>query len=114
MSDAPLGSGARLVNSELACQERAGFLFAHACDQPCVTFCAACRKPLCLRHCRMTEQGESCVTCARASGAAVRDDDPYYYHDRYAGYSYYDAADRHAFSPASGPAEEPASPLDVS
>jgi hypothetical protein len=50
----------------MMCEERAGFLFAHACDQMSVWGCARCTKPICAAHTRTTAQGPACIACARA------------------------------------------------
>lgn len=112
MSDKLPSSGPKLPAGG-ACQERAGFLFAHECDQPGTAFCVLCRKLICQRHLRAVEQGEACVTCAQAAGARTSDDDPFYYRTRYRDYSYYDAADRRAFSRASGTAAAAAAAGDA-
>jgi hypothetical protein len=91
------------------CQERSGFLFAHACDQPSTALCSECGKPVCNQHTRVTVQGDCCISCAKkvvaaeeTRGEGVRserwDSDPYWYAERsLVGYHYYDDRDRRAF-----------------
>lgn len=110
----------------MMCEERAGFLFAHACDQMSVWSCSRCTKPICAAHTRTTGQGQACIACARAieseQGAERRDqdqkpadqqpadqqpadrqtytdtDDPYFYRRGPSGSrEHYDADDRRAF-----------------
>jgi hypothetical protein len=57
----------------LACADRSGFLFAHACDQPAVGACGICGKPICVQHTRTTASGPTCITCMR--GDTDRDSD---------------------------------------
>jgi hypothetical protein len=103
----------------MMCEERAGFLFARACDQMSVWSCGRCGKPICAAHTRTTAEGQACITCARAvqteeqaraqdqqttedtSGTRYTDtDDPYFYRSG-SGSSgsreHYDADDRKAF-----------------
>jgi hypothetical protein len=49
----------------MMCEERAGFLFARACDQMSVWGCQRCTKPICAAHTRTTSQGQACIACAR-------------------------------------------------
>lgn len=103
----------------MMCEERAGFLFAHACDQMSVWGCSRCTKPICALHTRTTAQGQACIACARAieseEGARNQDqqrddqqrddrqtysdtDDPYFYRRGPSGTrEHYDADDRRAF-----------------
>jgi hypothetical protein len=100
----------------MSCQERSGFLFAHACDQPAAWACTRCAKMICAAHTRTTAEGQCCIGCAREVMATqeqqqnqqqqqtdgYRDtDDPYFY---YAGSrSTYDADDRRAFDTSASP-----------
>lgn len=102
----------------MMCEERAGFLFAHACDQMSVWGCSRCSKPICAAHTRSTSQGQACIACARAieseEGEKGQDqqgadqqsdrqtytdtDDPYFYRRGPSGSrEHYDADDRRAF-----------------
>ncbi len=96
------------------CNEKAGFLFSHACDQPSLHTCAQCGKPICMSHGHHTEEGIFCTLCAKgrisgpdegAGGGYTPDsarrgrsgeygrgdvhDDPYFYSDYYVGYGMY-------------------------
>lgn len=90
------------------CNEKAGFLFDHACSQGTVVNCTRCSRPVCNDHFREDEGGESiCITCAkgelktlgreqksrkRGYGRHSRwhDNDPYFYGGyHYAGWGYY-------------------------
>ena len=107
--------------SRLACADRSGFLFAHACDRPAAGACALCHKPICPEHTRMGAQGPTCVTCLRSDDDADDDDtdsdsdseddaedtpggrgedDPYFYGGRERLAAAYDADDYRAFDPA--------------
>jgi hypothetical protein len=102
------------------CEERAGFLFAHACDQMSVWGCSRCTKPICAAHTRQTTQGQACIGCARAIESEEAQaqnqnqqqadqqptdrqtytdtDDPYFYRRGPSGSrEHYDADDRRAF-----------------
>jgi len=93
--------------SPLACGDRSGFLFAHACDRPATGACSVCHKPICMEHTRMAAGGPTCITCLRdhddndADDDAADDgaDDPYFYGGRERA-AYYDADDYRAFEPA--------------
>jgi len=97
------------------CEERSGFLFAHACDQGAAWPCVRCGKQICHAHTRMTGEGQCCISCAREAHAADQQregrqqdddytdtDDPYFYYT--GSRSYYDADDRAAFDSS---ADEP-------
>jgi len=108
------------MSRPLACADRSGFLFAHACDRPAAGACSVCHKPICTEHTRMAARGPTCITCLRDSdddedndaddGAAAHDDDdstpgrgeddPYFYGGRAAAAAQYDADDYRAFDPA--------------
>jgi hypothetical protein len=94
------------------CQERSGFLFAHACDRPAVYHCTHCAKAICLEHTRVGEAGPMCIGCvATAQPQADSDDDPYFYRrgrDDYHTRSYYDADDRRAFDRTPSSADDDA------
>ena len=49
----------------LACGDRSGFLFAHACDRPATGACGTCGRPICIEHTRMGPSGQSCIACLR-------------------------------------------------
>lgn len=79
------------------CEDRSGFLFAHACDRPATVSCEACGKHVCAFHLRGEGGTPLCVTCARTRQDQPTDpDDPHRYGERH-GSSYYDADDRSAF-----------------
>lgn len=93
----------------MRCQERSGFLFAHACDREAVASCASCGKMVCHEHLR---PGTTCVSCAKRAGVAdpqhrvgssrgPYDNDPYWYASSYyMGYHYYDDRDHRVFDSA--------------
>ena len=54
--------------SPLGCDDRSGFLFAHACDRPAAGACSVCGKPICTQHTRMSAQGPTCITCLHQTG----------------------------------------------
>ncbi len=101
--------------SRLACADRSGFLFAHACDRPAAGACSVCGKPICPEHTRMDAKGPTCITCLRdddddtdadsdtdteddtTSGRG--EDDPYFYGGRERLAAAYDADDYRAFDP---------------
>ena len=62
-----------MSRSPLACADRSGFLFAHACDRPAIGACSVCGKAICVQHTRNTASGPTCITCVR--GADDRDSD---------------------------------------
>jgi hypothetical protein len=97
------------VSHPLACADRSGFLFAHACDQPAAGTCSLCHKPICMQHTRVSAQGPTCITCLHGAGHEDSDadeDDPYFYGGAGArAAAYYDADDYRAFDPA--PEETP-------
>ena len=90
-------------NERTACQERAGFLFRHACDTPAASRCDLCGKRICTAHTQRVErhrlgadaalprlQGQQgpldvCTGCAQrrrlepARNSSYWDDDPYWY-----------------------------------
>jgi hypothetical protein len=53
----------------MICEERSGFLFAHACDRTAVWQCSQCGKNICYEHTRMGEGGNTCIACVRPSAA---------------------------------------------
>lgn len=80
------------------CQDKAGFLFSHACDRPAQWQCSQCRNAICEQHAQRVNNETLCTACtkrgreaAKARGEAVgRNDDPYLYASYYyAGYGYY-------------------------
>ena len=79
--------------NEGICNEKAGFLFSHACDRIPEGRCGRCSKPICSKHTRDTSDGAVCTSCGkkkRRSRSADYYDDPYYYgHHYYHGYGYY-------------------------
>jgi len=64
------------VNVPLACGDRSGFLFAHACDRPAAGACSVCGRPICVEHTRIGASGPTCISCLRGE---PRDDS---LHDR--------------------------------
>ncbi|KFA86856.1 hypothetical protein Q664_51685 [Archangium violaceum Cb vi76] len=85
-----------------ACQERAGFLFAHDCPRPAIQRCAQCDKPICAEHGHPWNGQQACTECFKATrreeaqsskfrrAPAGADDDPYLYSSYYyRGYGYY-------------------------
>jgi hypothetical protein len=97
------------MSRPLACGDRSGFLFAHACDRPAAGACTLCGTPICVEHTRMGAQGPTCITCLRgdsdsevdgeAEGDGQREDDPYFYGGPERAAAYYDADDYRAFDP---------------
>jgi hypothetical protein len=103
------------VSRPLACADRSGFLFAHACDRPAVGACSVCHQPICLEHTRMGKTGPTCITCLRGDEDDDSDadadsgddettpgrgeDDPYFYGGDERAAGYYDADDYRAFDP---------------
>jgi hypothetical protein len=102
----------------VSCEERSGFLFAHACDRPVAWSCATCGKSICAEHTRMTESGYGCISCVRLQGEQTDQereqqqqqqqqqgqgqpdrttDDPYFYADDDYDNTW-DPSDRRAFS----------------
>lgn len=85
----------------MTCQERSGFLFAHACDRLSAYGCGVCGKPICVEHTRMGTSGPTCIGCVLVDQPQTdSDDDPYFYRrtrDSYHSTTYYDADDRDAF-----------------
>jgi hypothetical protein len=61
-----------MSRSPLACGDRSGFLFAHACDRPAAGACAICSRPICIEHTRMGSSGPTCITCLRDDGSTDR------------------------------------------
>ena len=49
----------------LHCNDRSGFLFAHACDRLPAAACSRCTKPICVEHTRTTPTGPTCISCLR-------------------------------------------------
>jgi hypothetical protein len=89
------------------CEERSGFLFAHACDRAATGTCSHCDKSICVEHTRFGSSGPLCITCMRtttdedpnadpqAQAARQNPDDPYFYGSRYD--DSFDADDYSAF-----------------
>ena len=89
------------------CQETAGFLFKHACENLGSHYCATCQKFVCDEHCKQHKGEPMCVTCVkkalgrthRLRSDSGRDDrgylvwytgDPYFYSEScYLGYGQY-------------------------
>ena len=97
----------------MSCEERSGFLFAHACSRLSVGACESCGKQVCRDHASTGEgAGTLCTSCAKRSvgtdRAAARSrygDDPYWYaHGYYDDYHYYDDRDHRVFDPRAEPA----------
>jgi hypothetical protein len=94
------------------CEDRSGFLFAHACDRPATGACSHCGKQICIEHTRFEGGTPLCVTCmatttpddpnadpAQAQARAQpAEDDPYFYRSRhYDDSSSFDTDDYSAF-----------------
>lgn len=83
------------------CQERIGFLFAHACDRPAVAKCGKCGKVVCEAHLLQEGEERACASCGSAypHGTAIRRQaEPFVYAGSvFEGYSVYDAEDFRAF-----------------
>jgi len=47
------------------CNEQAGFLFSHDCQEVATHKCDKCSKPICMNHAHQSEQGTKCTTCAK-------------------------------------------------
>ncbi len=62
----------------LACGDRSGFLFAHACDRPAASACSVCGRPICIEHTRLGATGPTCISCLRGE---PRDDSVHDRHD---------------------------------
>lgn len=85
------------------CQETAGFLFSHHCEDPAVATCEECGKAVCSDHAATTYTDSThetvlCTTCAkkrqRSDTDSVRyENDPYYYSIYYYDDYYYDEHD---------------------
>jgi hypothetical protein len=95
----------------MTCQERSGFLFAHACDRPPAGACSRCTKAICLEHTRLAGGLPCCIGCAKEAETAdgqersEHEDDPYWYSgDSSSGYTTYDADDFKAFDHTEEPA----------
>ena len=101
------------------CEERSGFLFAHACESFATNQCSACGKNVCDKHLRQLDAGPLCISCWKTQmqdpevAGRHRDRygyDPYYYggyhYPYYASYHSYDADDRHAFDRSAAPEGE--------
>lgn len=80
------------------CDEKAGFLFSHDCEDVAQWACGRCQKNVCEKHAHRRNAETLCTTCVkkrqegdhRGQSRARDDDDPvlyaaYYYH----GYGYY-------------------------
>jgi hypothetical protein len=50
-----------------ACQERAGFLFAHDCPRSATQRCAQCDKPICTEHGHPWNGQQLCTDCFKAT-----------------------------------------------
>jgi hypothetical protein len=95
------------------CEERAGFLFSHACNERVADQCKNCSKGICQTHTHLQAGTVVCSSCAKKldrkeqkqsasneKGASERSDrryrshhrrSPYFYHNHYYGYGYYGA-----------------------
>lgn len=83
------------------CQETAGFLFKHACENLGSHYCATCQKFVCDEHCKQLKGEPVCVACAKkalgrthrlrsGSGRYAHYEDPYLYGSwYYGGYGHY-------------------------
>lgn len=68
------------------CNETAGFLFSHPCDEPSAHVCGECQKPVCAKHVADTNGTLRCTTCAKrwwktsgtTNSSAHAGYDPYY------------------------------------
>ena len=100
------------MSRPLACGDRSGFLFAHACDRPAAGACSVCHKPICTEHTRMAAGGPTCISCLRDgehdaetdtgdddTTSSRGEDDPYFYGGPERAAAYYDADDYRAFDP---------------
>ena len=66
------------------CNEKAGFLFRHACLQLPTGSCQSCGKPICEKHSRLFDDANLCIDCARhyrdqSRGHYDGYHDPYFY-----------------------------------
>lgn len=78
------------------CNEKAGFLFSHACPKAAEADCQKCGKPVCRDHMRESRGRALCINCTRKE----QDDRDDYYDDHYfyGGYhydGYYDYSSGH-------------------
>lgn len=85
------------------CNEKAGFLFKHACLRPPVTHCENCSKPICSDHMRQHDSRSLCIKCAQKEAGSegyldrsryqqTYHNDPYFYGGyHYNGYGMYDS-----------------------
>ena len=85
------------------CEERAGFLFSHACDERVADSCSGCSKSICQLHSHLEGGTLICSSCVKKSyrkerrhsqrqGGSYRSrhrHSPFFYHDHYHGYGYY-------------------------
>lgn len=92
----------------MTCQDRTGFLFAHACDRLAAWKCGGCAKEVCDDHMRRQGASTLCATCWKKSvpppdpAVAAQQPglfyDPFWYsHYHYNRYSYYDVDDYRVF-----------------
>ncbi|MFK7820724.1 MAG: hypothetical protein AB8G99_18545 [Planctomycetaceae bacterium] len=75
------------------CNEKAGFLFPHACGRASTRECGQCAKPICEQHlARGVGDGTLCTSCGKVAKEAnppqqkqgeYYDPDPYFYADEY-------------------------------
>lgn len=84
------------------CQEKAGFLFSHACSRAQEASCDDCGKQTCEKHSRTEDDHTRCITCAKKtlklggrptkskSRQRQRYRDDYYYDPYFYGPCYYD------------------------
>ena len=83
----------------MSCNEKAGFLFEHACTDTATGACQKCRKAVCQRHTHPTPHGYMCTSCAKKEVKKQRfqrqrwpgwDDNPFLYDTYYYnGYGFY-------------------------
>jgi len=70
------------------CNEKAGFLFSHACASPPAGSCQSCGKPICANHVREVEGGIACIECSRHHAHPHHHRSSYYDPYYYGGYHY--------------------------
>jgi hypothetical protein len=88
--------------SDGLCQERAGFLFKHACHETALHTCERCGKAICNLHVAGGHNGEQwCITCDKTGGRSSEEtvdsrseghgrQAPFYYGSMwYGGYGHY-------------------------
>jgi hypothetical protein len=92
----------------MTCQDRTGFLFAHACDRLAAWKCGSCAKEVCDDHMRREGAATLCASCWKksvpppqpgvAAQAPIFYNDPFWYsHYHYNAYPYYDLDDYRVF-----------------